>query len=151
MRGPTHMSEEIKRYNPVIQTPCIWMISMATVGRLWFGRFPRLPSWKVWHLINWSKVYKQYQDCMENISPPSEETILHYLLCLSPNTLKYAFFHIEGNLGNLQNQRRPTVAMDIIQIQGVWITGLYLLISSDICVRTRNVLCFVVYYDLWLL
>ena len=61
-----------------------------------------------------SKSFDQCQDCMGNISPPSEETVFKYLIYLSTNTLNYAFFQLRGNMGDLPNQRHPEVAADIM-------------------------------------
>ena len=44
--------------------------------------------------FNWSTIYLWYQYCIENISPPSEENIIHYLLCLYPNTLNFVLLHL---------------------------------------------------------
>ena len=51
---------------------------------------------------------------MDNISSPYEYTMLIFDVYLLANTLKYAFFHLRGKLGNLPNQIRQTVAKDII-------------------------------------
>ena len=58
---------------------------------------------------------------MDNISSHYEETILVAHVSLSANTLKEDFFHLGDNLGDLRNQRRPTVAADIIRNLNVWV------------------------------
>ena len=49
-------------------------------------------------------------------SSTTDEDRLIQLLQQSPNTIKDAFVHIGGNLAELPNQRRDTVAREIIQI-----------------------------------
>ena len=58
---------------------------------------------------------------MDNISSSYEETTLVAQVYLSANTLKDEFFHIRDKLGNLRNQRRPTVATEIIRHLNVWV------------------------------
>ena len=52
---------------------------------------------------------------MDNILSPSEDTMIVALVPLSANTLKDSFVHLRGNLGDLPNQRMPTVATEIIR------------------------------------
>ena len=61
-----------------------------------------------------SEAFQKFQDCMDNILSPSEIIMLIALVSLSANTLKDAFSHLGDNLGNLPNQRRLTVATEII-------------------------------------
>ena len=61
-----------------------------------------------------SKAFRKCQDCMDNISSPSEETVVITLIYLSAKTLKDIFVHLGGKLGVSPNQRRPTLAADII-------------------------------------
>ena len=58
---------------------------------------------------------------MDNISPPYEETTLVTHVSLSANTLKEAVLHLRDKLGDLWNQRRPTVATEIIRHLNVWV------------------------------
>ena len=47
-------------------------------------------------------------------SSPTKESMLIKIVNLSLNTLKYAFAHIRGKIGELPNQRRETVSREII-------------------------------------
>ena len=51
----------------------------------------------------WSEAFKKCQDCMDNISSPSEVTMFIALISLSANTLKDAFVHLGGKLGDPPN------------------------------------------------
>ena len=65
--------------------------------------------------ITLESIQEEQKDCMDNISSPYEETTLVTHVSLSANTLKDAFLHLRDKLGDLRNQRRPTVATDIIR------------------------------------
>ena len=69
-----------------------------------------------------SEYFRRFQDCIYSLSPsPSELTIQIALVPLSAITLKDAFFHLGGKLGDLPNQIRQTVATDIIRCLNVWV------------------------------
>ena len=59
---------------------------------------------------------------MDNISSLYGETTLDVHVLLSANTLKDAFFHLKDKLGDLQNQRSPIVATEIIRCLNVCVT-----------------------------
>ena len=64
-----------------------------------------------------SGYFKKYQDSIYSLSSsPSKERIKIFLIPLLYTTLKDAFVHLRGKMGNLPNQRRPKLAMGTIQI-----------------------------------
>ena len=64
---------------------------------------------------NRSGAFNKIKNCMDNILSPYEYTMLVAHVFLSNNTLKDAFFHLGGKLGDLPNQIRQTVSTDIIR------------------------------------
>ena len=88
-----------------------------------------------------------FQDCISNISFPSEDAVLRSLLYLSADTLKDSRFHHVGNLGNLTNKSHPKVVSGIMRFRdgriAVWFFVIFMTCMSE--GRDRNVWCFVIF------
>ena len=66
-----------------------------------------------------SEAFQRCQDCMDNISSPSEEAILKALVSLSVDTPKDIIIHLGGKLDDHPNQRWRTVAVKIMSRSNV--------------------------------
>ena len=66
------------------------------------------------------KIYEAFDRCIKSTNSLSSfttnEEIFIQLIQQSYNTIKYAFVHIGGELDELPNQRRGTVAREMIRI-----------------------------------